>query len=130
MVGGADSAPLTVGGAGKLYDGFKSSGLQYGTSFRTLTQAWGGANDGAARLQARASSGSAIHVHPADLDDALCASALMEPSVGNATSETRLPFSVDDAQLQRAPGESWAVRKLPHHPAISLPGCKTFCVLF
>ena len=94
---------------GELYDGFKSSGLQYGISFRRLVQGWGGANSGAAKLQARASSRTAMHAHPADLDDALCASALMDPSAGSAASETRLPFAVDEAQLQKAPGGLWAV---------------------
>jgi 3-oxoacyl-(acyl-carrier-protein) synthase len=97
----------------ELYDGFKSSGLQYGVGFRRLVQGWGGANDGAAKLQPRASSRTNMHVHPADLDDALCASALLDPSAGSATSETRLPFAVDDAQLQKAPGGLWAVRTMP-----------------
>jgi acyl transferase domain-containing protein len=112
----ADSC-VRAASIGDLYAGFKSSGLQYGTSFRTLIQAWGGVNDGAARLQARASPRGALAVHPADLDDALCASALMDPSAGSATNETRLPFAVDDAQLQRAPGGLWAVRKPLHQPA-------------
>ena len=47
-------------------------------------------------------------VHPADLDDALCTSPVVALSDGEG--ETRLPFAVDDALLQGAPGELWAVR--------------------
>ena len=47
-------------------------------------------------------------VHPADLDDALCLGALIAPSGGGGT---RLPFAVDDAQLQVASGSLWAVRR-------------------
>ena len=37
--------------------------------------------------------------------------------------ETRLPFAVDDALLQGAPGELWAVRALhgPIHPSRARP---------
>ena len=46
---------------------------------------------------------------PADMDDALCAGALASREEGGG--ETRLPFAVDDALLQRGgAGESWAVR--------------------
>ena len=47
-------------------------------------------------------------MHPADLDDALCLSALGTSGAGGG--ETRLPFAVDDAQLQCCPGALWAVR--------------------
>ena len=81
-------------------------GLQYGPGYRTLEQAWGG-NDGAAvaRLRVR-SARQGTQVHPADLDDALCLSAIVSSS---STNETRLPFAVDAALLQGAPGQLWAV---------------------
>jgi len=89
-----------------LYDGFDAVGLQYGPGYRTLIHAWGGASDAFARLRAR-STQEGTQVHPADLDDALCTSAAISSSGG---SETRLPFAVDDAVLQGAVGELWAVR--------------------
>ena len=89
-----------------LYEGFDALGLQYGPGYRTLVQGWGGENDAVSRLRAR-STHEGTHVHPADLDDALCTSAIM-PSSGSG--ETRLPFAVDDALLQGASGELWAVR--------------------
>ena len=88
-----------------IYDGFAEVGLQYGPGFRTLVQAWGGVAQGAARLQARATTNDGTKVHPADLDDALCASALITSKGGG---ETRLPFSVESALLQSAPGALWA----------------------
>ena len=51
-------------------------------------------------------------MHPADLDDALCVGALVAPG----GDETRLPFAVDDAQLQGTRGELWAVRRSPLAP--------------
>ena len=91
--------------AGALYDGFDAVRLQYGPGYRTLTQAWGGTSDAVARLRARATREGAA-VHPADLDDALCTGAAIDSSGGG---ETRLPFAVDDARLQEAPGALWAV---------------------
>ena len=88
-----------------LYDGFHAVGLQYGPDYRTLTQAWRSASVALARLRARLAH-DGTQVHPADLDDALCASALVASSGGG---ETRLPFAVDQGQLQGAPGELWAV---------------------
>jgi hypothetical protein len=72
-----------------------------------LVNVWGGASDALARLRAR-SMHDGTYVQPADLDDALCTSAAMASSSGGG--ETRLPFAVDDALLQGAPGELWAVR--------------------
>ena len=95
-----------------LYDGFDAAGLQYGPGYRTLVQAWGGAINALARLRAR-STHEGTQVHPADLDDALCTSGAMASS--GREGETRLPFAVDDALLQGAPGELWAVRAL-HGP--------------
>ena len=91
-----------------LYDGFNAADLQYGPGYRTLSQAWGGSDTAVARLLARATREGAA-VHPADLDAALCVGALA--SRGEGGGETRLPFAVDDALLQRGgAGESWAVR--------------------
>jgi 3-oxoacyl-(acyl-carrier-protein) synthase len=108
--------PSTRGGAcmhaadiNALYNQFDASGLQYGPHYRTLTQAWkGGA--AAARLAAR----SAFHytqVHPADLDDALCMSALTSSSAGKS-GKVVLPFAVDDARMMSTPRELWAVRDM------------------
>ena len=101
---------------GTLYDGFYATqDLQYGPGYRTLAQAWGGESDAVTRLRARATR-EATEVHPADLDDALCTSYLIMSSGGG---ETRLPFAVDDAQLQGALGKLWAVR----HPAAAQREC-------
>ena len=89
-----------------LYDGFDAVGLQYGPGYRTLMNAWGGASDAFARLRARLTR-EGTQVHPADLDDALCTSGFI---ASNDSSETRLPFAVDDAQLHGAMGQLWAVR--------------------
>jgi acyl transferase domain-containing protein len=91
---------------GALYDGFDAVGLQYGPGYRTLINAWGGASDALSRLRAR-SPHEGTQVHPAHLDDTFCTSAAMASSGGG---ETRLPFAVDNALLQGAPGELWAVR--------------------
>ena len=92
-----------------LYDGYASIGLQYGPGYRTLVEAWGGGASAAmARLRGRATH-EGTHVHPADLDDALCVSALTASDSGGS-SETRVPFAVDEAALQGSPGELWAVR--------------------
>jgi hypothetical protein len=115
-----------------LYDGFDAVGLQYGPGYRTLVNAWGGASDALARLRARPSH-EGTQVHPADLDDALCTSAAMASSGGG---ETRLPFAVDAALLQGAPGELWAVRSRNHHPIhnapclITLALCSLVCRLW
>ena len=104
---------------GALYDGFESVGLQYGPGYRTLMHAWVGINSSLARLRVR-STHEGTQVHPADLDDALCMSALI-PS-GGGGGETRLPFAVDEAMLQGAEKQLWAVRHAwrmcpssPHH---------------
>ena len=93
---------------GALYAGFNAVGLQYGPSYRTLMQAWAGTARAAALLRVR-STQQGTQVHPADLDDALCMSALAAPSGGGG--ETRLPFAVDGALLQGAPGQLRAVRR-------------------
>ena len=96
---------------GALYDGFNAAGLQYGPGYRTLAQAWGGAGSALARLRAR-STHAGTHVHPADLDDALCASTLTRSSKDGG--QTQLPFAVDYASLESTPGQLWAVRCPPH----------------
>jgi hypothetical protein len=107
-------APSLAADVEALYDGFHVAGLQYGPGYRTLVQALGDASNALARLRAR-STHEGTQVHPADLDDALCTSGVISSS-GRET-ETRLPFAVDDALLQSAPGELWAVRALLHQPA-------------
>jgi 3-oxoacyl-(acyl-carrier-protein) synthase len=88
-----------------LYDWFDAVGLQYGPDYRTLMQLWSNTGDAIARLRGRGMRDGA-QVHPADLDDALCTSYVIVASGG----ETRLPFAIDDARLQGARGELWAVR--------------------
>ena len=58
-----------------------------------------------ARLWGRGTRDGTV-VHPADLDDALCLGALVASS---ADGGTRVPFAVDDALLQAALGELWAL---------------------
>ena len=102
--GGAHAVDVSA-----VYAGFDAAGLQYGPGYRTLAQAWGGASTAAAaRLRTRTSQ-HGTQVHPADLDDALCVSALA--SGGGSAGKTRLPFAVDGALLQGAPGALWAVRR-------------------
>ena len=100
--------------AGALYHMFHSMGLEYGPGYRTLSHLWGGRdNAAAARLHVRTQL-QGTQVHPADLDDALCLGALT--SGGDGSSETRLPFAVDDALLRGAAGKLWAVRYMPTRP--------------
>ena len=80
---------------GTLNDALDAVGLQYGPGYRTLEQAWRGPSFATTRLRARATH-AGTHVHPADLDDALKANALIRSS-GNG--KIRLPFAVDKAQL-------------------------------
>jgi hypothetical protein len=94
-----------------LYNGLHAVGLQYGPDYRTLVQAWGGTNCASARLRMRATYEGTI-VHPADLDDALCLSGLTTSSASGGGGATQLPFAVDNALLQDAPGVLWAVRCL------------------
>jgi hypothetical protein len=83
---------------GSLYTGFDAAGLRYGPGYRTLVQAWVGGADALARLRARWTlEGTAVH--PADLDDALCLSALIAATGGD---RPRLPFALDSALLQGA----------------------------
>ena len=99
-----------------LYDGFYAVGLHYGPGYRTLVQAWVGANHASARLRVR-STQQGTQVHPSDLDDALCASGAM---VSSGDGKTRLPFAVDDALLQGALGELWAVRICTPPPPLTV----------
>ena len=102
-----------------LYNGFDSVGLQYGPGYRTLVEAWGGANEGLARLCTRAAHEGTV-VHPADLDDALCASALIRTSDSSDGGETRLPFAVDDALLQDGARTLWAAVSLQGIDAVAV----------
>ena len=106
-----------VAHVGGLYDSFDRVERQYGPEYRTLVQAWCGENEAEAALKVRMVSTSTV-VHPADLDDALCTSELIGSVSGR---ETKLPFAVDDALLQGAPGRLWAVRVASsHHTAHTL----------
>ena len=91
-----------------LYDVFHVVGLHYGPGYRTLVQAWSGSGSASARLQTRPTR-EGTHVHPADIDDALCMSAVID-SRDKGGSDARLPFAVDEARFQRAPHVLWAVR--------------------
>ena len=90
-----------------FYDLFNSMGLQYGPGFRRVAQAWA-RNGGAAnaRLLPRTTK-RGMQVHPADLDDAVCISSLA--AGGGNGDGTRIPYAVDEAMLQGAHGELWAV---------------------
>ena len=90
------------------YDTFAAIGLQYGPGYRTLAQGWSGEVKAMARLQIR-SVWEGTAVHPADLDDALCAISLAAGGGDDGDGVTRLPFAVDDARLQAAVGGLWAV---------------------
>jgi acyl transferase domain-containing protein len=92
---------------GAIYDECNARGLQYGPGYRTLVRAWGGEKDARAQLRARRSQEGTV-VHPSDLDDAICTEWAMLPT---SAVKTRLPFSVDDARLQKTVGELWAVRR-------------------
>jgi hypothetical protein len=91
---------------GGLYDSFHTNSLQYGPGYRTLVQVWSGTGKTAARLRVRSTQDGTL-VHPADLDDALCAEAAMSKDVDG--SGTRLPFAVEDALLLGARGALWGV---------------------
>ena len=100
---------------GALYDTFDALGLQYGPSYRTLRLMWDGDAAVVSRLKTR-STLDGTGVHPADLDDALCSSALIG---AQRVGEIRLPFAVDDARLHGAPGELWAVAMREGAAAVS-----------
>ena len=105
-----------------LYNSFYAAGLQYGPGYRTLAQVRHGDSNAAARLQPRATH-EGTTVHPADLDDALCVSAVASSDRGG-DGETWLPFAVDKAELQSSMGDLWAVS------CCLLPTASTYwCVL-
>ena len=90
----------------KFYHALDQSGLNYGPAFRAVEQAWISPNNlpRVALLRPRKSR-YGTNVHPADLDAAL------QLSVANllpGNTSTRLPFSVDDAQLEGCGGTLWA----------------------
>ena len=89
-----------------LYDQFDAARLHYGPGYRTLLSAWrSGAGAALSRLRARPER-QGTQVHPADLDDGLCTSAIVSHV---RALETRLPFAVDSAALRGSTGEQWAV---------------------
>ena len=90
-----------------LYDWFSATGLEYGPAYRTLAQLWHGANGVAVAQLRRRLVWRGTEIHPADLDDALCVSA-MHRSRDN--EEVRLPFAADDALLCSGSTGQWAVR--------------------
>ena len=108
-----------------LYDGFNAVGLQYGPGYRSLVSAWGGVSVASSRLRSR-STHEGTQVHPADLDDALCASGMMDTPI--ASDETRLPFAVDDAVLNGAACQLWAAVRYPF-AALPLPPCQCLTTL-
>jgi acyl transferase domain-containing protein len=109
-------AGMRVSDVACLYDRFDVVGLQYGPRYRNLVQMWGGMAHALARLRHRPSTEGTL-VHPADLDDALCASAVL---VSSGTAETRLPFAVDDARILGGSGNLWAVcRPFPARTRLS-----------
>jgi hypothetical protein len=112
---------------GALYDSLCAAGLQYGPGYRTVTHAWGGKDDASARFRSR-SSREGTQVHPADLDDALCTSAIISSSRGGG-SEARLPFAIDDALLQGVPGDLWAVRHFQCTTPMPMPHPPMLCAL-
>jgi hypothetical protein len=100
----------------KLYDDCHAMGLMYGPDYRTLDLLWGVESSAIARQQTR-SAWHSTHVHPADLDDAIVL-ALTRGGPAPGSGETAVPFAVDSASIDGAPGapgELWAVRA-PHAP--------------
>ena len=90
----------------KFYQALDQSGLNYGPAFRAVEQAWISPDNlpRVALLRPRKSR-YGTNVHPADLDAAL------QLSVANllpGNTSTRLPFYVDDAQLEVFSGTLWA----------------------
>ena len=77
--------------------GLDAAGLQYGPSFRGLTQAWSG--DGAAASRVHSTSRQGTKVHPSELDAALQLTALLS---SGESEGARLPFAVDSV-LMRGP---------------------------
>jgi hypothetical protein len=111
------SSCAPAGCVGAQYEAFYAAGLQYGSSYRQLQQAWaskeerggGGWRGAVAQLQQRLGSREEV-VHPADLDGALQLSAMLQPTEGKDTGETWLPFAVETALLEGGAVEQWAVR--------------------
>ena len=100
-----------VADASTLYDGFSGVGLQYGPSYRRLVAGWTGRWSAVGRLTQR-SELSGTHVHPADLDDALCTAALIAARDSAADGGVQLPFAVAEAAFRgRALGVLLSVRR-------------------
>ena len=95
--------PLEVVDVSALYSSFFANGMHYGPQYRTLIQLHNGQSNVLARLQAR-SIFLGTKVHPADLDDAICASLA-------GLHGTRVTFSVGSSTLDGGKySQLWAVR--------------------
>ena len=95
--------------ASSMYDFFHAAELQYGPTFRTLSQAWKGGQHATSRLHVRhIDAYTDVHVHPAALDDVVCLGLYID-MMG---TETQLPFAIENCAIQRQLGKLWAVRML------------------
>ena len=92
---------------GSLYDNYFAVGLQYGPEYRTLKNGWATVQAAVVRLRARAARHGTV-VHPADLDDALCATMLLERREFGTMPQ--LPFAVELVRLTQGLTSQWAVR--------------------
>ena len=105
------------------YKRFHVMGLQYGPTYRLVQLLWAATpnrNQGrVARLKTRV-LWQGTTIHPADLDSSFQLGVQLL-SESEETDKLRLPFAVDDALLQGAPGRLWAVRVASsHHTAHTL----------
>jgi acyl transferase domain-containing protein/NADPH:quinone reductase-like Zn-dependent oxidoreductase/acyl carrier protein len=92
-----------------LYTDFTHLGLQYGPDYRPLLHAWASGRGSATSLLRIRQVHMGVHIHPGDLDGAMQLCAAAAP-LSSRTSETRLPFAVDEAQLRVcALSALWAV---------------------
>ncbi len=90
------------------YAALRAQGLEYGASFRGVTELWSGdeATLGAVDLPAVAGDPSAFHLHPALLDACLhvIGPLLARLSDSAAGTHTYLPVTVDRVRVLRKPG--------------------------
>ena len=96
--------------AAVLYAGFRSIGLEYGPAFQALDIMWmtsSGAE--AAGSLRRRSDMQGMQAHPGDLDSALQHTVLLFAQSSSA-NETRLPFSVAQANMKSAQQQLTSVR--------------------
>ena len=89
------------------YAALRAQGLEYGATFRGVTELWSGeqAALGAIQLPAGAGDPGAFHLHPALLDACLhvLGPVLARPSDSDA-GHTYLPVTVDRVRVLRTPG--------------------------